>query len=70
MPLWLGVASKWGSILVLVGLVIALVKALIGFVTFVTMAVKILIVLAFVAVFAGVAFMVYRAWQGSRKHPE
>ena len=70
MPLWLGVASKWGSILVLVGLVIALVKALIGFVTFITLAVKILIVLAFVAVFAGVAFMVFRTWQGNRKRPE
>lgn len=70
MPLWLGVASKWGSILVLVGLVMALVKALIGFVSFVTLAFKILIVLAFVAVFAGVAFLVYQAWQGNRKRPE
>lgn len=70
MPLWLGVASKWGSILVLVGLVIALVKALIGFVSFITLAFKILIVLAFVAVFAGVAFLVFRAWQGNRKRPE
>jgi len=70
MPLWLGVASKWGSILVLVGLVIALVKALIGFVTFITFAIKILIVLAFIAVFGAVAFFVFRSWQGSRKHPE
>ena len=70
MPLWLAVASKWGGVLVVIGLVIALLKALIGFVSFVTLAFKVLIVLAFVAVFAGVAFFVFRTWQGSRKHPE
>ena len=70
MPVWLAVASKWGSIVVLIGLVIALVKALIGFVSFVTFAFKILIVLFFVAVFAAVAFMVFRTWQGSRKRPD
>lgn len=70
MPVWLAVATKWGSIVVLIGLVIALVKALIGFVSFVTFAVKILIVLLFVAVFVGVAFLAFRAWQGTRKRPQ
>ncbi|MBK7934903.1 MAG: hypothetical protein KA956_07310 [Pyrinomonadaceae bacterium] len=70
MPVWLAVASKWGSIVVLVGLVIALMKALIGFVGFVTLALKILIVLLFVAVFAGVAFLVFRAWQSNAKRPD
>lgn len=70
MPVWLAVASKWGSIVVLIGLVIALVKALIGFVSFITFAVKMLIVLVFIAVFVGVAFLAFRAWQGNRKRPE
>lgn len=70
MPVWLAVASKWGSIAVLIGLIIALAEALIGFVAFITFALKIIVVLLFVAVFAAVAFMVFRAWQGSRKRPE
>ena len=68
MPIWLRATGKWGSILVLVALVIALVKQLIAFVGFLTFAIKILIVLAFVAVFLSVAFMVFRAWSRNQKN--
>jgi hypothetical protein len=67
MPVWLKATGKWGSILVLVALVIALVKQLIAFIGFLTFAIKILIVLAFVALFIGVAVAVFRTWGRNQK---
>ncbi|MBX3299350.1 MAG: hypothetical protein KF736_07795 [Acidobacteria bacterium] len=61
------IAAKLGSILILVALLIALVKQLIAFVGLVTTAVQILIAIAFVAVFALVAFLAYKAWQDRSK---
>ena len=60
-------ASIGGSILVIIALVIALLKVLIGFVGFLAFAVKILIILVFIAVFAAVGFMLFRAWQSKQK---
>ncbi|MGE3466513.1 MAG: hypothetical protein AB7J13_06225 [Pyrinomonadaceae bacterium] len=60
-------AGIGGSVLVVIALVIALLKVLITFVGFISMAVKLLIVLAFILVFASVAFMIFRAWQTKRK---
>ncbi|MGB7201782.1 MAG: hypothetical protein WBD16_05890 [Pyrinomonadaceae bacterium] len=56
------------SILVIIALVITLLKALIGFVGFLALAVKILIVILFIGVFASVAFMIFRAWQGRQRN--
>ena len=67
MPIWLRATGKWGSILVLVALVIALVKQIIAFIGFLTFAIKILIVLGFVALFLGVGFLIFRAWSEGRK---
>jgi hypothetical protein len=67
MPVWLKATSKWGSILVLVALIIAFVKQLIAFVGFLTFAIKILIVLVFVTLFIGVAFLIFRAWSENQK---
>ncbi len=61
-------AGIGGSILVLIALVIAFMKTLIAFVGFVTIAVKILIVLVFLAVIAGVGLLVYRAWQDKKNN--
>ncbi len=58
----------WGSVLVIIALVIALLKALIGFVGFLALAIKIIIVLVFVALLAGVGFMIFRAWNDNRKN--
>lgn len=55
------------SILVIIALVIALLKALISFVGFLALAVKILIVIVFIGVFASVGFMIFRAWQDRRR---
>lgn len=60
-------ASVVGSILVLIALVITFMKAIIAFVGFLTTAFQVLIVLAFVVVFAGVGYLVFRAWQDKKK---
>ncbi|MBL8184957.1 MAG: hypothetical protein JNK51_08525 [Blastocatellia bacterium] len=67
MPLWVKAASKWGSILVIIALVITLLKQLIAFVGFVTGAIKILIILVFVALIVGVGFVVLKSWSDSRR---
>ena len=67
MVMFVKAASVLGSLLVIIALVIALLKALIGFVGFVALAIKIIIVLAFLALFLGVAFMIFRGWQNSRR---
>lgn len=59
--------SVGGSILAIIALVILLLKTLIAFVGFISFAVKIIIILAFVIVFASVAFMIFRGWQNSRR---
>ena len=67
-------AAGWGSILAIIALVItflkqiiALVAQLLALVSFLMFAIKIVIVLAFIVVFAGVGFLVFRTWQSSRK---
>lgn len=67
MPIWLKAASGWGSVLVLIALVIAFLKQLIAFVGFITTAIQILIVLAFLIVIVGVGYLVFRAWQQKQK---
>lgn len=63
-------SSIIGSILVIIGLVIALLEAVIGFVGFLALAIKVLIVLVFLAVFASVGFLIFRTWQNRRTNGE
>jgi hypothetical protein len=56
-----------GSLLVIITLIIALLKNIIGFVAFLTTAIQILLVLGFVAVFGIVGFMVFRAMSDRKK---
>ena len=60
-------AGIGGSILVIIALVIALLKTLIAFVGFISLAAKIIIILAFLFVFASVGFLIFRGWQNSRR---
>jgi hypothetical protein len=69
MGMFVKAASIGGSILVIIALTIALLKALIAFVGFVSMAIKIIIFLAFLALFLCVGFLVFRTWQERRKNP-
>ena len=70
MPIWLKATGKWGSILVLVALIIALVKQLIAFIGFLTFAIKILIVLAFVVLFVGVGIVILRTLTRNKKRKD
>lgn len=67
MPLWLKAASKWGSILALIALLITLVKSLIALVGTIMFAVKAAIVLAFIVLFLGVAIAVFRSINKNKK---
>lgn len=67
MPLWLKATGKWGSIFVLIALVIAFVKQLIALVGAVMFAIKALVFLAFAAVFIGVGYLVFRTWRENQR---
>ena len=67
-------AAGWGSIFAILALVvtflkqiIALVAQLLALISFLMFAVKIIIVIAFVGLIAGVGFMIFRGWQNSRQ---
>lgn len=70
MPILLKAASKWGSIFAILALVITLLKQIITFIGFLTTAIKILVILAFVAMFIGVGLLVFKGISGSRKNAD
>ncbi len=70
MPIWLKAAGKWGSILVILTLIITLLKQVIAFIGFLTAAVKIVVVLVFLALFLGVGMIIFRTWNEKRKARE
>ncbi|MGC2237798.1 MAG: hypothetical protein WA584_16660 [Pyrinomonadaceae bacterium] len=59
-----------GSVLVILALVIAFLKQIIAFIGFLTFAIKILVVIVFVALFIGVGLLVLRAFNDRRKAKE
>jgi len=56
-----------GSILAILALVIYLLKTIISLIAFLTGALKILVVLVFVAVIIGIGFMVLKGWNEARR---
>ena len=70
MPIWLAAAGKWGSIFAILALVITLLKQVIAFIGFLTTAIKIIVILAFVALIVGVGFLVFKGISGSRKQSD
>ena len=60
-------AGIGGSIVVILALVIYLLKTLIAFIAFLTGAIKIIIILAFVVLIVGVGLMVLKGFMGRRK---
>lgn len=70
MPLWMKAAGKWGSIFVVIALVITLLKQMIAFIGIVTGAIKIIIILAFVAVIAFVGFLIISGIRNSKRSKE
>ena len=74
MPTWLITTSKWGSVFVILALIvtflkniIAFVGSIVAFIGFLTTAIKILIVFVFIALFIGVAFLIYKSFMEKRK---
>jgi hypothetical protein len=65
--MFLKAAGIGGSILVILALVIYLLKTIIAFVAFLTGAIKIMIVLAFILMLVGVGFMVLRGLSDRRR---
>ncbi|MDQ3374070.1 MAG: hypothetical protein M3521_09325 [Acidobacteriota bacterium] len=70
MSIWLKAAGKWGSVFAILALVITLLKQIIGFIAFLTTAIKILVVLSFILLFVGVGFVVLRSWNTKRTAKE
>ncbi|HBR57126.1 MAG TPA: hypothetical protein DEA22_06615 [Blastocatellia bacterium] len=60
MPLWVKAAGKWGGIFVIIALVIALLKQIIAFIGFITVFVKLMIFVAFLALIAFVGYLIIK----------
>jgi hypothetical protein len=67
MPIWLRAAGVGSSLIVLIALMIAFFKQIITFIAFLTGAIKIMIVLIFVALIIGIGYMLLKGWNASRK---
>lgn len=64
---WMVTASKWGSVFVIIALIITLLKQIIGFIGFLTTIIKVAVILVFVVLFLGVALLVLKSWKSSKK---
>ena len=67
MPVWFKAAGIGSSLLVVITLLIVLLKSLIAFVGFLTGALKILIVLVFLALIVGVGFLILKGIAEKRR---
>jgi hypothetical protein len=70
MPIWLRAAGWGGSILVIIALIITLLKQIIAFIGFITGAIKLLIILLFIAVIVFVGLMVLKGFKETRKRKD
>jgi len=70
MMTFLKAAGIGGSIMAILALVIYLLKTIISLIAFLTGALKILVILVFVAVIVGIGFMVLKGWNEARRARE
>jgi hypothetical protein len=70
MSMILRAAGKWGSILALIALAVLALRQIIVLIGILTFAIKAGIVLAFLALFFGVAFMIFRSWKEHKREQE
>lgn len=70
MPVWLRATGIGGSILVILALVITFLKQIIAFIGFLTMAIKLFVILVFVALLVAVGCMVFKTWNAKRRAKE
>ena len=59
-----------GTILAILALVIAVLKGILGLISFITLAIKVLVIGLFVAVFVIIGLMVFRTFRDRRKSQE
>jgi len=64
---YLTMTDSWGSVFVILALIIALLKQIIAFISFLTAAVKFLIIFVFIALLIGVGLMVLRTFKDKKK---
>lgn len=67
MPVFLKAAGKWGSVLVILALIVTLLKQVIAFVGFLTMAIKFIVIIAFVGLIVGIGFALLRTRSDNRQ---
>lgn len=67
MSVFLKAAGIGGTILAILALVIVFLKQIIAFIGLLTVIIKVAIVLIFIAVFLGIALMIYRTWSERQK---
>ena len=67
MPVWLRATGVGGSILVILALVITFLKQIIAFIGFLTMAIKLVVILGFIGLLAVIGFMIIKSWNSKRK---
>ena len=70
MSTWMLTAGKWGSVFVILALIITLLKQIIGFIGFLTTILKIGIVLVFVALFLGIGLLVLKTLKSSKSRED
>lgn len=70
MPVWFKAAGKWGSVFVILALIVTLLKQVIAFVGFLTMAIKFIVIIAFVALIVGIGFALLRSKNTNRQTKE
>jgi hypothetical protein len=70
MPVWMKAAGKWGGIFVVIALLISLLKTIISFIAFLTGAIKLLIILAFVTMLIAIGYMVFKGFAEARRKKE
>lgn len=56
--MWLKAAGKWGSIFAILALIITLLKQIIAFIGFLTVAIKVILAMVFVALIFGVGVLI------------
>ena len=70
MPMWLKASGLLGSLLALITVVIVFRKTIIGFIAFLTGALKILIVVVFILLIVGVGLAVLTRFRDARRGKE
>ena len=60
-------AAGWGTVFAILALIVTLLKQVIAFIGFLTFAIKVLVVLAFVALIVTVGLMIFRTWSKNRQ---